>query len=114
MPIKPDDFYLSSQKGFSSTSEIDRRNAVSRTYYAMYHHVLNTGIEVTPYAGQGVHQCLIDTMRARSDSKQRRASYILENAKKMRHLADYDLHAIFTESEAVTVEKSYQNIQTLM
>lgn len=112
MFIDPDEFYQACKQDFKSEHEVDRRNAVSRTYYAAYHHVMNTGIIVIPYSGQGVHQSLINTLQQKGGDF-KKAAFILRSAKKLRTVADYHLEQILTSSQAETIEKAYQGIKEL-
>lgn len=107
MPINADEFYTSNKSGLSSSDEINRRNAISRTYYTMYHKALETGIEVIKFANQGMHQNLVDTMLQTDNFK--RAGYILSSSKTLRHIADYELNNNIYLSHTTTMHQNYNN-----
>lgn len=100
MAIKPEDFHDSEIGKHSSDLEIERRNAVSRTYYSMYHLTRQAGYD-GKYADTGMHQSLIDELV--NDKATKSAGWILNKAKQLRVSADYRLNEDFTKSEAETI-----------
>lgn len=100
MSIKPEDFHDSEIGKHSSDIEVERRNAVSRTYYSMYHYTIQAGYQGR-YVDTGMHQSLIDELL--NDKETKGAGWMLSAAKKLRVTADYRLNENLTKSEAETI-----------
>ena len=86
-------------------SEVDLRNAASRAYYAAYHQCrrLARDLRLRPTPGSGgVHRRVIDTLTTSQDRKLRRLGYMLEQCRKLRVVADYDIEAEFPSDHART------------
>ena len=86
-------------------SEVDLRNAASRAYYAAYHQCrqLARDLRLRPAPGSGgVHQRVIGTLTGSQDMKLKRLGYMLEQCRKLRVAADYDIKAEFPLGHART------------
>lgn len=105
MPVRAEDFHKSEVGNHSSEDEMVRRNAVSRTYYSLFHFTLQSGL--TPkYAGVGLHESLIQTMV--EDPETKSAGWILKQARDLRTKSDYKLDIDLTLSEAETILSIFQ------
>ena len=100
--------------GQGSTEE-DWRNATSRAYYAAFHRcqllVQEAGLPL-PDGTTGVHRALIDTMTDRFNAGRAFASlgYILEQCRRRRVEADYEIDEDFPQQLAYTVLDDCRNI----
>lgn len=98
----------------SSSQEIDRRNAVSRSYYGAFHHLkyVVDFCDIKDHRGQhgnGEHTLLISKFTQFRDQPHlplamqrlaKRIGYLMEEAKKWRNKADYHLELDFPGKEA--------------
>ncbi|MDB2331390.1 HEPN domain-containing protein [Alteromonas sp.] len=98
MAVEGKDFLEFAKSAVSHGTEIGFRNAVSRSYYSIYHTVLSLVEQQIPnYAGGGTHSSLIKYLEdpscpERFDKRQlRRLSYILRQQRDLRCDADYEL-----------------------
>ncbi|PMJ92843.1 hypothetical protein [Vibrio sp. 10N.261.55.A7] len=111
MPITPQELVDHADKILNdSSSEVAYRTAVSKSYYAMYHSVLDILENKPPqYNGQGVHASLISylashdvkTSETHDANTLKSLSYILAQYKSKRALADYQLLDTVTEAHAI-------------
>ncbi len=92
--IQPRDFLVQADRLLASGSEVDRRSAVSRAYYAAYHlaRVLvakKCGVVVskTADAHQTIQRCLMNSQH----TQLRSAGSRLESLRGERNVADYQL-----------------------
>ena len=86
-------------------SEADLRNAASRAYYAAYHQCrwLAQDLRLRPAPGSGgVHRRVIDTLTGSQDRKLKSLGYMLEQCRKLRVAADYDIDEEFPPGHART------------
>lgn len=98
MAVKASDFIAVAEACVQLGSEIGYRNAVARSYYAMYHQVLDLLAE-QPYQknGVGVHSSLIQYLQNPSPEEEcdrtnlKRLALMLKAAKTNRVKADYNL-----------------------
>lgn len=111
MPVTASD-YLENCKSTleSSTDEVHYRNIISRAYYSMYHGTLEILSSTPPsYSGVGTHSSLITYLQSttiksveKHDHRSLKAlSYILEQYKAKRCLADYELSATIQKADAI-------------
>lgn len=83
-------------------SEVDLRNAASRAYYAAYHQCRKLP-QLPPAPGSGsMHKWVVDTLTASQDNKLKSLGYILEQCRKLRIAADYDIDAKFPSDQTHT------------
>lgn len=106
------EFQSSVANDYSSDSEIIRRNAVSRTYYSMYHLAESCLEQIIPYGNVGVHQNLIINLQQKSETN--RIAIILMHAKTLRKKADYLLSENIEEAEALTIQKNFNRITSII
>ncbi len=117
MPINAEDFYTSAKNivGQEATSEVDRRTAISRAYYSVYHKVLSV-LDNDPrsYSGKGCHGSLIHYLQTDAQHEEsiefstlRRIAYILKQERDNRILADYKLDA---EVSPLLVERTFASV----
>lgn len=119
MPINAEDFYNSATETIKdNSSEVYCRNAVSRTYYSMYHKVLSIlDKEPLSYPGKGVHGSLITYLEsdaANDESidfmKLKALSYMLRQVRERRVCADYKLEeaiALKDAEESINMAKRF-------
>ncbi len=101
MPIVSGDFLVSSKSCIELGSEVDFRNAVSRAYYAMYHEA-NNSLKSQPNYSGSQHSGLIGYLTNKSQNKlepydpyqMKLLGYRLDQQRKARHEADYDLESV--------------------
>lgn len=86
-------------------SEVDLHNAASRAYYAAYRQCrrLARDLSLLPAPGSGgAHRRVIDTLTASQDRNLKSLGYMLEQCRKLRVTADYDIEAEFPPDHART------------
>jgi uncharacterized protein (UPF0332 family) len=101
MSIVSQDFLVSSKSCLDLGSEVDFRNAVSRAYYAMYHEAKGSLTCQPNYSGSQ-HSNLIGYLKNKSENKlepydsyqMKLLGYRLDQQRKARHEADYDLDSV--------------------
>ncbi len=97
MSINPEEFDLSAKRAHAENTEIGYRNCISRSYYGMYHTVLNVLCYMPNPENFSVHQALFRYLASPAPEEKhdkivlRKISYILKQAKESRCLADYEL-----------------------
>jgi uncharacterized protein (UPF0332 family) len=98
MAIAGEDFLESANRSLDEGDEVGFRNAISRSYYAMYHKVLSTiTSEIPRYSGGGVHSSLLSYLEHSAigepyDSREmKKFSYMLKASRDLRCLADYEI-----------------------
>lgn len=96
MPVVAEDYLKSAEELAQSSLEIDRRNSVSRAYYAAYHAIrasdVGARLENTQRQNGGVHQQLIDSLiTSDAGSTARNLGVKLKTARQRRVRADYRL-----------------------
>ncbi len=106
MPVTPEDLLQAAVTLGGGNGEVDWRNAVSRGYYAAYHRCLAVAQDARLPVSQatGVHSGLV---RALTDGLKpgpiMSLGYMLEQCRKRRVVADYELDAEFSRSVCQTV-----------
>lgn len=118
MPVTSESFLDFAKICCAESSEIGYRNAVSRSYYSMYHKVLSIlDNDIPNYANGGVHSSLLTYLSSSNsesyDTRElKKLSYMLKAARDMRGKADYQLDLNIIQRE--TAEDSiYQAERTL-
>jgi len=99
------DFLMSAQELIQGNREVDYRNATSRAYYGAFHLCLQL-LEKLPQSQGHVgasHERVISTLLSYSDKRLNKIGRKLEQAKTLRHQADYKLHLPFYRSSAKQV-----------
>ena len=86
-------------------SEVDLRNAASRAYYTAYHQcrrlAQNPRLRPAPGSG-GAHRRVIDALTGSQDRNLKTLGYMLEQCRKLRVTADYDIDGVFLSDDART------------
>lgn len=101
MSVKPSEFLDFAESILASCQEINCRNAISRSYYSLYHSVCEKLKNCPPTSHQGVISYLRNKNQESLDPMtMRKIAAILEQTKKQRHVADYDLNHNIDESDA--------------
>ncbi|CAK2094318.1 conserved hypothetical protein [Vibrio crassostreae] len=110
MAVSPSDILTCTENQLNqATTESEYRNIVSRSYYSMYHSALTILAHEPPsYGGQGVHSSLISylqsndvkTSEVHSPSTLKALSYMLQQYKAQRVIADYYLTQNITKDNA--------------
>lgn len=98
MPIISGDFLTFAEQCCLACNEISYRNSVSRAYYSMYHRALESLISLPSYSSNH-HSALIEYLKSSSQnknepfeaSKMKSLGYRLDQQRRARHEADYDL-----------------------
>ena len=85
-------------------TEVDRRNAASRAYYAAWHQCLPIGrsVGLSDQPGQGVHQQLIGTLTGNRNLTLKSLGYMLRQCRDLRVEADYEIETDFPPEDART------------
>lgn len=104
MSIKPSDFLDFAESVLINNNEISNRNAVSRSYYSLYHSVCAELKHCPPTSHSGI----ISYLRSRNENKGEdldqstmlKLAALLEQTKKQRVVADYDLEHNIDETDA--------------
>ena len=104
MTVTPDALFEAASILGRGDSEVDLRNAASRAYYAAYHRCrpLDQDLPSPPGRG-GVHRAFIDSLTKARSSKLKSLGYMLDQCRKLRVKADYDIESEFRPGDARTV-----------
>ncbi len=97
----------------AADSEFSWRNGASRIYYAAYHSA-NQLVQHCPdnsHKSMGSHERLSDRFKLHSSKGALSIAYVLENMKKVRHMADYDLDSPFLQAYARTQAASFRRLE---
>ena len=104
MSVLPDDFFEQGKRLLSGLSEIDRRSAISRCYYAVYHGAVAAAARPElPEAAKketGSHEQLIRRFEGCGKKGLSKLARRLRDKKRVRGLADYDLDELVHVSDA--------------
>ena len=102
MSVNCNDFLIFA-KSLSNKSEINNRNAASRSYYAAYHKCVEIYNPNNDLIGEGgLHEKLIKHLEGGCDKKEKELSYQMNQGRKLRVIADYKLDIDFTKSDRET------------
>ena len=111
MPVTPQLLLESAKALAGGEAEVDQRNAASRAYYAAYHRCLpiaqRFGLPARP---EHVHRDLIDTLKTTRDNRLKSIAYMLNQCRKIRVDADYEINVPFTQGEAQTALSQCERI----
>ena len=112
MPVTPDALLEAAKALGRGEAEVDRRNAASRAYYAAYHRCLPIGrsLGLSADPGHGVHRQLVDTLTGSSDLKVKSVGYRLNECRKLRAQADYEIEIDFSSRDARLVIEQCERI----
>ena len=104
MPVTPDALFEAARAIGQGESEVDLRNATSRAYYAAIHRCRLLAENLPePAAHQGgVHRLVIDTLTNNKSWKLKSLGYMLDQSRKLRVEADYDIGSEFRDQDAHT------------
>ncbi|MDR5777374.1 MULTISPECIES: hypothetical protein [unclassified Caballeronia] len=104
MTVSSADFLVSAIACSNGGAEIDFRNCISRAYYSVYHAALPVADAHFPDTNaalaMGTHERLSKRFLASPTRSAKGVGYVLENLKRARHRADYDLGDEVTGSDA--------------
>lgn len=114
MAVNPDDLFKAAKTLIQSEDEVSQRNAASRAYYAAYHRCLALSLHLRLEAalGHGVHARLRDALYRSKDSRVRSIAYILNECRKHRGQADYEIEQDFSPEDARTAINQCERIMT--
>ncbi|HDS1693839.1 TPA: hypothetical protein QEM72_004423 [Pseudomonas putida] len=111
MSVSTEDFLEQANRLLAGGNEIDRRSAISRSYYAVYHCALSAAERLNlPDAVRrdaGVHEKLIGRFETQSKGLKKLARR-LRDSKRARGVADYDLDELVPVNEAALVVRGSQ------
>ena len=104
MAVTPEALLRAAEVIRDGDDELAWRNAASRAYYAAYHRCLGVVGNMDGQAGGGgVHRLLIDVLTApRRPNAMRGLGVMLDNCRKYRVAADYDIDTDFDRESAQT------------
>jgi uncharacterized protein (UPF0332 family) len=111
MAVKPTDFFLFAAPLCESATEIDLRNAISRSYYGALHHARakidsKIGNGHIRYAN-GTHAQVIGCYENGPTDGHKKIAYLLRDYKRQREEADYDIVApVISQSDVQQMHKS--------
>ena len=92
MPVSPDQLFDLAESPEHEDSEVQLRNSSGRAYYAAYHRCLSIGERLgLQFEESGAHRNLIDTLTKNSNMKLKSIGYLLEQCRRLRVKADYDI-----------------------
>lgn len=120
MPVNPSEIFNSATNYIRESDEVSWRNAVSRAYYAFFHHVCGSlQCLPTPPRGCGTHKNLTEYLVNASEHDEgiertilRKTSYQLNQAKTLRVKADYHVMKEYSRQVSLadfqTIESFYK------
>ena len=113
MPVTPEDLFDIAASLVAGEREADWRNAVSRAYYAAFHRcgrvAADAGLAVAETGS--VHAALIDALtHGHSPTVLRGLGFMLEQCRRRRVVADYDIDGDFEQHIAHTVVEDCRRI----
>ena len=102
MPVTPDALFEAARAIGQGESEVDLRNATSRIYYAAFHRCRPIAENLPEPATKhgGVHRRVIDTLTENESRKLKSVGYMLDQCRKLRVEADYDIESVFLDQDA--------------
>ena len=101
MPVSPNQLLALAESLEEDDSEVQLRNSSSRAYYAAYHRCLSIGKQLgLQFEESGVHRRLIDTLTKNRSMKLKGIGYMLEQCRRLRVKADYDIELEYGKTEA--------------
>jgi uncharacterized protein (UPF0332 family) len=106
--------FLVFAKGLPVDSEINNRNAISRSYYTAYHSCLEVYKPNLTTIHGGVHSQLIESLEKSTDQNDRKIGFILKDIRNRRSIADYFLNDEVTESDRDKAIKSTERLVGLI
>ncbi|MCX7097687.1 MAG: hypothetical protein NTV43_07245 [Methylococcales bacterium] len=100
MSVSHSDFYTAAEAllNNSNSTEIDFRNLISRSYYAVFHLSREisanfaTPIDEAAYQKLGSHEKVISKFEKHSDKRFQALAILIRQRKAKRTKADYDIH----------------------
>jgi len=99
MGIAAGDFLSFAEKLLSEETEINYRNAASRSYYAAFHYCLPiTELLDKPSQDGGIHATVCKKLSESFDHKLKSIGYMLQQCRSIRVRADYGLDEDFSRS----------------
>lgn len=106
------EFLSTAQELIQGNREIDYRNAASRAYYCAFHRCKMLLEELPKSQGclGASHQKVILELLSYPDKEVNKLGKKLEQAKRLRQKADYQLNARFSRYEASRIVSQVQNI----
>jgi len=107
MTVSASDFFESAQAMLANGSNIDLRNAISRSYYAAYHDAIRVADQfcedVNSNSRMGSHERLSERFKGCAAFQKGKAwAYTLQYLKMWRHKADYHLNDKVSQTDAET------------
>jgi hypothetical protein len=105
--MQPNDFLNLAKRLILSADEAERRTAISRAYYYVYHHIKNNLVDLDTDL---YHEKMIDCIQEAkiNDEKQEKFEILaeaLKNLKTDRKFADYILHKTLNQKTCDTMIK---------
>ncbi len=101
------DFIKSAEQLLETGDEMGYRNAVSRAYYALYHRCLPLFNEISDRPADDHHAQVVRTLRQQPQYQS--IANRLNNLRKRRNTADYELHKTLSRYDAIMAVKMAQN-----
>ena len=102
MPVTPNALFEAARAIVHGGSEVDLRNATSRAYLAAYHRcrLLAENLPEPATHQGGVHRLVIDTLTKHKSRKLKSLGYMLDQCRKLRVEADYEINSEFRDQDA--------------
>jgi uncharacterized protein (UPF0332 family) len=103
MAVTPNALFEAARVIGQGESEVDSRNAASRAYYAAYHRCrsLNESLpSPAPPVRGAVHRTIIEALTGARSSRLKSLGYMLEQCRRLRVNADYDIESEFRHQDA--------------
>jgi uncharacterized protein (UPF0332 family) len=114
--MEAQEFLTSAQKLIQGNQEIDYQNAASRAYYCAFH-LCRMLLEELPYSQGSIgasHEKVISELLSYPDKKLNQLGRKLEQAKRLRQKADYQLNVTFSRYEASRLLFQAQKISSFV
>ena len=111
MPVSPDQLFDLAESLEHEDSEVQLRNSSGRAYYAACHRCLSIGKQLgLQFEESGVHRNLIDTLTMNSNMKLKSIGYLLDQCRRLRVKADYDIELEYGKKEAQSAIEFFRKI----
>ena len=112
MPVTPNALLDAAKALGRGESEVDRRNAASRAYYAAWHQCLPIGrsVGLSAQPDKGVHQQLIATLTGDRNPALKSLGYMLKQCRDLRVEADYEIETDFPPEDTRTALEQCEKI----
>ena len=113
MVVTPEQLRDGARKADADESEVERRVAASRTYYAAFHKCRPLAAREGLFADAGGHHAeVIDALTRSRQMKMRSIGHMLRLCRNIRTKADYHITGDFTRDDAAMMKEHCERIWT--